>query len=151
MTRIVTAVAAALAVAACAAAIAGCGSDSGQSGLRDRVTERFAQAGVKLHDASGMFGPGDDIALAPDSRARFGDFVVHLPQNGHGFEIAEASAGPPGADGIRWDDTLATHQPPYFTSFKRYGDALELQWSTERRSVDSPKWRRLDAILRSLR
>ena len=86
----------------------------------------------------------------PDSRQKFGDFVIHILKSTHGFAIAEGSAGAPGSDGIRWDDTLANHRPPYYTSFKRYGPSLELQWSSEHRSTRQAQWLQLDAILHQL-
>jgi hypothetical protein len=133
---------------------AGCGGGGGSSGddsLRAKVEARFKQAGVSLYEVTGVFGPGgDDMELAPKSRLTFGDFAVHIVRNAHGFQIAEATAGPPDTNGVRWDDTLATHNPPYYTSFKRYGKALELQWSTERRSTDEAHWRQLDAIMHEL-
>lgn len=135
------------------ALVAGCGGSSSSSdtgSLRKKVEARFAQEGVRLYEAPGFYGPGDDLQLAPGSRATFGDFVVHVVKNAHGFEVAEAGAGQPDADGIRWDDALAQHNPPYFTSLKRYGDSLELQWSTQKRSTDQPQWHRLDAIMREL-
>jgi hypothetical protein len=128
----------------------GCGG----GGSGDRVSKAkgaFAAKGVPLHEVDGMFGQGNDIQLAPDSRARYGDFVVHVMKSEDGFRSAEETAGRPDAAGIRWDDTLANHNPPYFTALKRFGSDLELQWSSERRSVDQPQWRALDTIVSGLR
>ena len=128
----------------------GTGGNEGSLSLSDRVIERFKQAGVSLHEVTGLYAGGDDTQLAPDSRAKFGDFVVHVVKNASGFSSAEAGAGQAGADAIRWDDALANHRPPYFTSFKRYGSSLELQWSSGSRSTNQPQWHQLDAIIRQI-
>lgn len=135
------------------ALVAGCGGGSSgpdRESLRTQVEARFAKEGVSLYEVVGFYDGGPDLQLAPDSRDTFGDFVVHIVDGADGFEVAEAGADPPDADGIRWDDALAEHDPPYFTSLKRYGESLELQWSTEERSTDQPTWRQLDAIMRDL-
>jgi hypothetical protein len=134
----------------CLALVAGCGAGHANGGLQDRAIARFKQAGVSLHEQSGFYAGGDDIQLVPDSRQKLGDFVVHILKSTDGFAIAEGSAGAPGSDGIRWDDTLANHRPPYYTSFKRYGPSLELQWSSGHRSTRQPQWQQLDAILTQL-
>ncbi len=134
----------------CLALLAACGGGHGSSGLRDRTIARFKQAGVSLHEQGGLYAGGDDTQLVPDSRHKFGDFVVHILKRTHGFAIAEGSAGPPGSDGVRWDDTLANHRPPYYTSFKRYGPSLELQSSSGVRSTRQAQWQQLDAILSQL-
>jgi hypothetical protein len=137
------------------AAVAGCGGGEGDGGtdtgtLRKAIEARFAKEGVRLHELVGSYGQGGDIQLVPPDRKAFGDFVVHLMKNANGFAAAEAGAGAPEADGIRWDDALAGHDPPYYTSLKRYGDALELQWSSGKRSVDQARWQQLDRIMREL-
>jgi hypothetical protein len=132
--------------------VAGCGSGGGggSEDLRGKVETRFAKEGVKLHELSGFYSGGPEVSLAPDSRAKFGDFVVHIIKDPSGFAVQEQTASAPDKDGIRWDDTLATHEPPYFTSYTRYGDKLELQWSSGRRSTDSADWKALDAIMKEL-
>jgi hypothetical protein len=135
------------------ASSAGCGSDGGggdRSDLRSKVEKRFAAEGVTLNETGGFYEGGPDLGLAPQTRAKFGDFVVHIEKDASGFAANEQSTSAPDANGIRWDDALATHHPPYYTSYKRYGDALELQWSSEQRSIDDPHWRALDAIMREL-
>ena len=140
-----------LALVCIVAFVAGCGGGGGGSGdLRKRVESSFAKQGVVLHEAGGFYEGGPDLGLAPDSRAKFGDFVVHIEKDPSGFAVNEQTASAPDADGIRWDDTLADHNPPYYTAYKRYGDKLELQWSTEKRSIDDPHFRALDAIMREL-
>jgi len=133
--------------------VAGCGGGGGggssASDLQKQVTARFAKEGVKL-EVAGFYEGGPDVGLAPTSRAKFGDFVVHIEKDKSGFAVNEQSTSAPDADGVRWDDALADHNPPYYTSYRRYGDKLELQWSTEKRSIDDPHFKALDAIMREL-
>jgi hypothetical protein len=136
-----------------AATLASCGGDEGggdTGDLRAKVEKRFTVEGVKLNEVGGFYEGGPDLGLAPQSRAKFGDFVVHIEKDASGFDVNEQSTSEPDANGIRWDDALADHNPPYYTAYKRYGDALELQWSSEQRNIDDPHWRALDAIMREL-
>jgi hypothetical protein len=91
------------------------GRFEGSAARRQRPGERLDRT-----DASGpVTDPGSTVVgvtrnglpralpvLAPDSRATFDDFAVHVVKNRHGFEAAEASASKPDANGIRWDDAI---------------------------------------------
>ena len=134
--------------------LAGCGGgdEPGGGGLQDRVEQRFADEGAELHEVSGFYGGGGaDITLAPRRRGYvLGDFVVHVLDGDEGFAIASAGSEPADADGVHWTDSTATPSNPAFIAVKRYGEDLALQMTFGERSIDDPRWERLDAIMREL-
>lgn len=140
------------AAAALCAIVAGCGSGFDGAALRTRVEARFRQAGVTVHQYCGFYGcGGDDDVLAPDDKATYGDFAVHVVANAHGFRVAEATAHTPGPGGVLWDDVSGKFaQTRLYTAYKRYGPHLELQYTTTRRTTAQPHWQQLDAIMRGL-